>query len=207
MPYYMDMEIDPRAQGIIEGAEKAIAALAAEAMAKLDYPKANSLSALAQRVGNTLRITAKPDGQGVGGPGNSPQQAKAHESAANSTGKRVPPGQYPRFKKEDDTLVKIGWSKSDRATYEHRSPRDILDRLVTRIVEVGSSGERFTTEQILPLLDERNNELPSYQVYLCLAWLVMAGLLERHGRQGYTVAANTDLRDTVEAKWKELPHR
>jgi hypothetical protein len=54
--------------------------------------------------------------------------------------------QYPRFKREGETLVKIGWSKSDWATYEHRSPRDVLDRLVAAIKRVAVRDERFTTE-------------------------------------------------------------
>jgi hypothetical protein len=31
-------------------------------------------------------------------------------------------GQYPRFLREGGNLVKIGWSKSQRAEYEHKSP-------------------------------------------------------------------------------------
>jgi hypothetical protein len=129
------------------------------------------------------------------------------EKPAATIGKKSPGAQYPRFKREDDTLVKIGWSKSDRATYEHRSPRMILERLMSRIVEVGAGGERFTTEQILPLMDESNNELPSYRAYLCLAWLCFAGVLVRHGRQGYTVAVEGEFGQAVQAEWDKLPDR
>jgi hypothetical protein len=30
-------------------------------------------------------------------------------------------------------------------------------------------------------------DCPSYQVYMCLAFVVRTGLLTRHGRQGYTI--------------------
>ncbi len=103
--------------------------------------------------------------------------------------------------------MKIGWSKSDRATYEHRSPRSILQNLVRRVAEIGGNGLRFTTEQLLPLLDENGSELPSYQCYLCLAWLVAEGLIERHGRQGYTLHGQGDLTQAVEAAWQGLPKR
>jgi hypothetical protein len=202
------MDFDRRAQEIVEGAEKALAVLAAEAASERDYPRASMLLGLAQRVAGTLR------------PGSSSKQDVAPPSSAGATQAAISASptlkklttsskttEYPRFKREDDTLIKVGWSKSDRSTYEHRSPRAILDRLVTRIVEVGSSGERFTTEEILPLIDDRNAELPSYQAYLCLAWLVVAGLLERHGRQGYTVAVAGDFQHAVETHWEQLPSR
>src|SRR5438105_2007566 len=101
----------------------------------------------------------------------------------------------------------MGWSKSDKATYEHRSPRDVLDRLVARIAKAGGRGERFTTEQIMPLHDSDGSELPSYQAYLCLAWLVAEGLIERYGRQGYTVADVTSLPPAVDRAWSALPKR
>lgn len=106
---------------------------------------------------------------------------------------------------EGETLVKVGWSKSAGATYEHRCPRAVLDRLVGRVGEVGRGGRRFTSEELLPLSDVRGGgEWPSDQVYLCLAWLGSAGLLRRHGRQGYTVAV-ADLGAAVGERWAALP--
>jgi hypothetical protein len=55
--------------------------------------------------------------------------------------------------------------------------------------------------------ERRLAELPSYQAYLCLAWLVVAGVLEKHGRQGYTVNAAGDLDAVVESAWQQLPRR
>jgi hypothetical protein len=206
------MDYDRRVQEIIEEAEKALAALAAEAASDRDYQRASMLIGVAQRVAGALRQETAPKRDA---PARS-ASSTADSSAASPTGRRGAVQErngkgsaavYPRFKREDDTLIKVGWSKSDRATYEHKSPRSILDRLVARIAEIGSTGERFTTEQILPLLDDDNSELPSYQAYLCLAWLVVAGLLERHGRQGYTISANGGFHHAVEAQWEQLPSR
>ena len=55
--------------------------------------------------------------------------------------------------------------------------------------------------------DDAGDDVPSYQAYLCLAWLVAAGLVSRHGRQGYTVAAAGDVDAAVEAAWQALPKR
>jgi hypothetical protein len=35
-------------------------------------------------------------------------------------------GQYPSFVREGDNLVKIGWSKTQKAEYEHKSPKRLL---------------------------------------------------------------------------------
>jgi hypothetical protein len=208
MLYCMCMDFERKAQEIIEAAEKALAALAAEAASGRDYPKAGMLLGLAQLVAGAIRTQSVPK-QDVAEPlATKASRPSAPTNAfASATRAKSAVASYPRFKREDETLVKVGWSKSDRSTYEHRSPRAILDRLVTRILEVGASGERFTTEQILPLLDDENGELPSYQAYLCLAWLVFAGLLERHGRQGYTVSVGGDFKDAVEGQWTQLPAR
>src|SRR5262245_31311871 len=37
---------------------------------------------------------------------------------------------FPRFEREGDRLVKIAWSKKDRAEYEHKAPHRIVDLLV-----------------------------------------------------------------------------
>jgi hypothetical protein len=204
------MDVTERVQAIIERAEKELAALAAEAAGERDYANAGMLLGLAQRVAATLRpgMASKSE--------TSPAPVSANHSTArpsspvpksSAASTKQGGGQYPRFKRDDDTLIKVGWSKSDRATYEHKSPRSILSKLVARIIEVGSSGDRFTTEQILPLLDDENAELPSYQAYLCLAWLVVAGLLERHGRQGYTIDVSGDFQSAVDSMWDQLPRR
>jgi hypothetical protein len=215
------MDFDRRAAEIIEGAEKALADLAAEAASARDYARATSLLALAQRLGEATsagetgrvalladshhRLAASHLRNGDEPP--LPRLESRNGDAQPVGRKKGAPSTYPRFKREDDTLVKIGWSKSDRATYEHRSPRDVLNRLVEAIKRVAVRDERFTTEDIMPLQDDQGAELPSYQAYLCLAWLVVAGILEKHGRQGYTVAAAGDLDAAVESTWQQLPRR
>lgn len=51
--------------------------------------------------------------------------------------------------------MKVGRSKSAGAAYEHRRPRAVLDRRVGRVGEGGRGGRRFTSEELLPLSDER----------------------------------------------------
>ncbi len=48
-------------------------------------------------------------------------------------------------------------------------------------------------------------EIPSYQVYLTLAWLRKEGLLERRGRSGYVVMDPQQLETTTADLWSTLP--
>jgi hypothetical protein len=114
---------------------------------------------------------------------------------------------YPLFLRERDTLVKIGWSKTDGATYEHRSPRAVLDLLAAAVRKHSTTGRKFTTDDLMPLRDANGHEQPSYQAYLCLAWLVLIGALVRHGRSGYTVRTPAMFDKVVDEAWGQLPQR
>ena len=79
-------------------------------------------------------------------------------------------GQYPKFVREGDNLVKIGWSKSQRAEYEHKSPKRLLAVLCESLTS--ANGKRIMMDKVLPLKDPvTGSAFPDYQSYLCLAWL------------------------------------
>lgn len=118
------------------------------------------------------------------------------------------PREYPKFLREGDNLVKIGWSKRDRAPYEHKAPRRVVDLLVEALLRVGKGGRRFTSDVVFPLRDEKEGvEVPSYQSYLALAWLRAEELVVQHGRQGYSLPPLDDLPRATEERWKELAER
>jgi hypothetical protein len=115
---------------------------------------------------------------------------------------------YPQFVREGESLVKIGWSKSEGRTYEHKAPRGVLRALVQVLVDVGSGGQRFTVDELLPLRDlAGGSDIPDYQTYLTLAWLRTVGLVTQHGRQGYSLARGSDLEPESERQWGELGTR
>ncbi len=73
---------------------------------------------------------------------------------------------------------------------------------------IGLNGDRFSMEQVLPLHDSLNDsEVPSYQVYLSLAWLRKEGILVQHERQGYSLPNETDIAAVVEERWQQLASR
>lgn len=199
-----------RAIEVLEGAEKAIADLAAAASGQRDYASASLLLGLAQQVAAVRAhvdegTNGAPSGNGQGSQ-NSPALRIAAVSAVPAA-RKVGGSLYPRFKCVAGTLVKVGWSKSERTTYEHRSPREVLDRLIAALGGLAKPGEVFTTEQFMPLKGSDGAELPTYQTYLCLAWLVTIGAVHRHGRQGYSVDNPEGLPQIVEQAWQGLPRR
>jgi hypothetical protein len=115
---------------------------------------------------------------------------------------------YPQFVREGDSLIKIGWSKTEGRTYEHKAPRGVLLALVQALIRVGSGGERFTLETLLPLKDTPSGSvIPDYQTYLTLAWLRTVGLVTQHGRQGYSLPPGSDLERETDRQWAKLDAR
>lgn len=102
-------------------------------------------------------------------------------------------------------LMKIGWSKKERTEYIHKAPKAGVDAVLRRVMDLGKDGRIFTTEDLLPVkLGSGNDELPGYQAYISLAWLRDIGVIEQHGREGYSVR-NNDVIETVTKSWVSLP--
>ncbi len=114
---------------------------------------------------------------------------------------------YPHFFLDGDQLVKTGWSKSKRKEYEQKASRKVLDLLIEAIVSVIPSKPRFKMEDVLPLYDEEHAEIPSYQVYLHLAWLREIKAVAQHGRDGYSVRSQAELRRLAAEGWDRLRDR
>ena len=118
------------------------------------------------------------------------------------------PRTFPRFEREDDKLVKIAWSKKDRAEYEHKAPRQVVDLLIEAIRSQKGEGAKFEAPDVLPLTDRKSRkEVPSYQSYLALAWLRYEGVVAKHGRDGYSLKPTAATTERLNELWKALPSR
>ena len=111
---------------------------------------------------------------------------------------------YPRFERDGDKLIKVGWSKKDRREYEHRAPKEAVVTTVSRMAE--QAGSLFTMEDVLPVKIDDGSDAPTYQVYLALAWFRDLGLVQKKGKDGYTINGSFDW-DTVESFWQGLDAR
>lgn len=126
--------------------------------------------------------------------------------AVSAKGKRAKKGEYPRFLRDGDELLKLGWSKREKKMYRHKAPKRIVLLVCESLQRVGGKGDRFMMDQIFPIADPKSeNEVPSYQAYLSLAWLRKEELVVQHGRQGYSLYPETNLADAIEQRWKQLP--
>jgi hypothetical protein len=191
----------------IQRAELEVRSLLAEAATLGDYEMVSRLSAIARQLSDLAEVAAdKPlpvvDGHvpptRIGGP----STAAMWESPAPRRNSRKEG--YPRFLRSRDTLVKVGWSKKEQSEYVHKAPKAGVDAVARRVMDLGQGGRMFTTDELLPVkLSAGGDELPSYQAYICLAWLRDIGVVEQHGREGYS-APRDDLIGTVSRYWDSL---
>jgi hypothetical protein len=111
---------------------------------------------------------------------------------------------YPRFSRDGENLVKVGWSKANQSEYQHRAPWAVLANLVSRLeARPRMKNSLFTMDEILPLEIGEGTVAPDYQPYLCLAWLRSTGVVTKRGREGYRVLADLSM-STVNTLWEGL---
>lgn len=125
-----------------------------------------------------------------------------HHSAKGKTRTKIA---YPRFRREGSYLVKVGWSKKTRQEYEHRATFEVVLAVAASLDEKTTAGRTASADEVAPsVADGRGDEVPSYQLYLAIAWLRSERLLNRIGRKGYTSAAPGELAARARELWDEM---
>lgn len=198
--YYVCMNTRKQAVEVLVSTETALRDLAEQALSESDYGSLAEIARLVDRVAAIARDSGRPAAESATGqPARTGSRGGKHLRLKKT---------YPIFVTDGDQLVKIGWSKSKRREYEQRAPRTILEALVSAIEPLGSEKRRWTMEDILPLTDpESGDELPNYQPYLCLRFLLDSGLVEKHGRNGYSLVHADGVRDRTASFWSALTAR
>lgn len=111
---------------------------------------------------------------------------------------------YPQFVREDDELVKIGWSRSSKSEYRHKASWEIVELVARTVVEIASDTGVFDTSQLFPVIDPANgDEVPSYQGYMVLRWFREIGLVEQNGRSEYRVVESKVI-PLAKKEWERL---
>lgn len=172
--------------------EKELRRAASGALNAGDYTAARTVLSLAETIAeHRARLDRDDDKQDAAAPETARTRASANSRNAKpqiapKPTRRTKPGSYPRFIRRDDKLIKIGWSKRNKQEYEHKAPGSVVFAIAGHLRTHTRDGKLFTVNDMLPVPDpEQGGELPSYQVYLALAWLRSAGAISKHGRDGY----------------------
>ncbi|HEY3318965.1 MAG TPA: hypothetical protein VGP72_00615 [Planctomycetota bacterium] len=199
-----------RANELLKNAEAGLRDLVGEAAKAGDYEAvrvltdgAEALASLAARLSTQTTTCAS---------GATPRSAESERAGgvvagAAAVGKpRRKPPLYPKFFRRGDELVKVGYSKRGRREYQHKTPRKVVSLVAAAITKAAVGKRLVAADDFMPVVDPADgNEIPGYQVYVCLAWMRKEGLIKQDGRQGYTLSKERDLAANVPAAWERLP--
>jgi len=201
------MAIESRAATILHDTEAKLRELAAEAASAGDYAGIIKVAAWAKAVSDLVKSSgpearAKPTtAQRV-----ARTDAKLPGAPRRTTSRTTHRKEYPRFFRRGEQLIRVAWSKRDKKEYQHKAPYSALKALAMALAEAGKEGRVFSTDEVLPIREPADgSEIPNYQSYVCIAWLKQTGLIDQHGRQGYSVPRLAEFKDAVESIWRTLP--
>jgi hypothetical protein len=201
-----------QAYGILRDAEVKLCELIPKALAGRRDEEAGQLMELARLLADARCSRAEPGpgephGTGTRAGPETPRGPCTERKRKAKPGRKASP--YPKFFREGNALLKLGWSRRGRTEYEHRAPREAVLMVAARVAEVASTTSRFTVEDLGDVRTAQGEEpISGCQVYLCIAWFRRAGLVVQHGRRGYSLPiAPAKLPAKVGSAWGELRER
>ena len=101
---------------------------------------------------------------------------------------------YPYFEVDEGWIGKVGWSKKNREEYRHSAPISAALALAEHVDRTQKPGRVWTVEDLGEVMDHEAGEaLPSYQLYLVIAWMRSVDLLTKQGRSGYVAVGGGKL--------------
>ena len=191
----------------VEAARNAVRKALASAVADEAFSEVSTLA----RTAEALAVIARELAQGVlplDDQGRDSSQPDMPTASGQHASVRVPLARnvsYPQFLRDGDRLVKRAWSKKERAPYEHKAPREVVQALVESIRKRKGEGKLFQAADVMPLTNAKHEDYPSYQSYLALFWLREIGLIRRKGREGYVLRPKTATTERLSQAWDALP--
>jgi hypothetical protein len=119
-------------------------------------------------------------------------------------GKRNKPEGLPRIEIRKGSLFRIGWSRKQRSTYEHKVPHPAFETIVNTMSALAREGNGpFTAEAIIEKIGAtKEDAIPAYQVYVVLAALREWNIITQVGREGYNIPL--DLLARAENQWRKI---
>ena len=205
------MEIQEYIEHVLRRAEDRLAERLKEAVEGRQYAAAAELASVSEKVRDLVQSVGSGERsrkQGTGPSGSAEPGARRTAKASASTSpfssapERTANRRYPRFVRSEGRLVKVGWSKKDGAEYEHRASEVSVWAVVAALRDLES--REFSMDQLMPVDDGGGTEVPSYQVYLIVAWLRSLGAVRRAGRGGYVAVLDCLSTAAMDEHWRAL---
>ena len=199
------MAIIQAAEKVVREAEEALREIIRKALVEQRYADVKIVADMADGIAKVRqrRVT----GTRVAMAQDLPQVAPEQKSQRKQARPMPKNEKYPQFGRDEDRLVKVGWSKKNQKEYEHRVPKDIVLAFVQHLGANVVPNKVFDVESLLPARDTSGNEIPAYQVYVTLAWLRDSGVVEKKGRDGYILRKSAVVNGGIEKLWESVPTR
>ena len=184
------MDHRKRSIAIVERAEREVLSILAEEAKVASYEGIEFARLVALRL-RDLRTDLAADGSRrvEGGKGGVAANVTKRTSPKKSTKKKE--GPYPKFQILDGTLVKVGWSKKEKAEYHQRIPEAAFNRVASALAELSGVGNGSRpSDDILATIDMGGEAVPSYQTYAVLRFLRDRHVIRMASRGEYVIPAD-----------------
>ncbi len=186
-----------KAFDILKRCEQDLRAAMQQAAQDGDYDRLLQITRWAQSVAGMANEARVTTGSEVARSVSVASAKKAHSEKRNK-------GDYPRFARRGDLLIKIGWSKKEKKEYQHKSPVQVAELLCNVLLRIGGKSKILSTDDLFPLREKDGSEAPVSQSYVCLAWLKAEELIIQEGRLGYRITDPSTLADALQSSWRAL---
>lgn len=201
------MDTQQEIRRILHDAERSLRTLMEACIKDQMYADVAEVARAAERVSHFLSNGSLTNAQSMTATAHNPstrtrQRGAISKSSGNGKTKR----KYPYFERNGDKLVKVGWSKKNKEPYEHRAPKEAVVSFVRHLTSSVAPNEVFVIENLFPVPDVANDcEVPTYQVYLSIAWLRDAGVIKKSGRDGYVLISTSLNESDFGVLWAAIP--
>lgn len=176
------MDLLLEARSALLAAEQRLRSLMGAAVQNGRYLEVARLADMAQALEQISKLADIAPGRNVSTQVKS--DVPARRTSKSEAPKTKPHEEFPKFARDGDQLIKIGWSKRNKSEYEHKVLRTAALSVYLQLGERTDSGG-FKMEELLPIKMTDGSDVPSYQSYLVLAWLRHFQLVEKLGKNSY----------------------
>lgn len=194
----------------LQETEKELLAILADAATQGDYGTIDRTREAARRIREIisgLEAGLSEPAQVISGAGDAGHRTSSKPSRRDGRRRKGPskkPPGYPRFFVRDDCLHKEGWSKKAQRTYTHRIPGSLFRGAVQALQQiaekaVGSCSTEFILNELALVT---RDAVPTYQVYILIAFLRSHGVIRPAGRGEYALPRQLQARALEQ--WAQL---